>query len=102
MQKKGVPMNTPPANRLQLNSTTGYVPVELRALKAALLVENRAVLKTPSIASMARAFNITPYYVTKQLRAFGRKPRVYRRRSFFPPPSSSAPPAAPAFLAVIG
>jgi hypothetical protein len=90
----------PTANRLQLTSDTAYVPVEVRALKAALLVQNRAVLKTPSVAFMARAFNITPYFVTKKLRALGQKPKAYRKR--FPPPSSSAPPAAPAFLSVTG
>jgi hypothetical protein len=90
------------AARLQVTSTTAYIPIEMRALKAAFLVENRAVLKSPSIASMARAFNISPYFVTKKLRTLGRKPKVYQRRSFFPPPSSSAPPAAPAFLSVTG
>jgi hypothetical protein len=93
----------PAANRPQLTATTtAHVPVGVRAWKAALLVQDRAVLKTPSVAFIARAFNISPYFVTKKLRTLGRKPRVYRKRLPFPPPSSSAPPAAPAFLSVTG
>jgi hypothetical protein len=74
----------------------------VRALKAAILVQDRAVLKTPTVAFMARAFNVSPYFVTKKLRALGRKPRVYRKRLPFPPPSSAAPPAAPAFMSLSG
>jgi hypothetical protein len=88
------------ASRLQLTATTAHAPVDVRAWKAALLVKNHAVLKTPSVAFVARAFNITPYFVTKRLRTLGHKPKVYRKRK--PLPSSSAPPAAPAFLSMTG
>jgi hypothetical protein len=82
--------------------TVAHVPIDVRALQAAILVQGRATLKTPTTASMARAFSVTPYLVTKKLRALGRKPRVYRKRLPFPPPSSSAPPAAPAFMSLSG
>jgi hypothetical protein len=93
----------PAVDRLQLTaSTTAYVPPNVRALKAALLVKGSAVLKNPTAASMARAFGVTPYYVTKKLRHLGVGPRPYRKRLPFPPPASSAPPAAPAFMSLSG
>jgi hypothetical protein len=88
-------------DRLQLTSTTAYVSVEMRALKAAMLAQGRAVLRTPSVAFLARAYNIPSSRITRKLRRLGQKPRPYRRKSPFPPSSSGAP-AAPGFLALTG
>jgi hypothetical protein len=67
-------------------------------MKAAMLVEGSAVLQHPTVASMARAFDVSPRRVAKALRRLGVKPKARRR----PPFALPAPPAAPAFMLASG
>jgi hypothetical protein len=89
---------------LQLsNSTVAYVPVSLRVAKAALVVKGVATLRKPSVASMARAFDVAPASISKTLRKIGVPARAYRRKPKLPfPPSSSTPPVAPVSLSLTG